>query len=60
MAEPLRNVLWGEHSIAVLLPGGEEPIKVVVAVEARLLGIGLSGWRFQHTRLQPPDCVPNG
>ncbi len=35
MAEPLRNVLWGEHSIAVLLPGGEEPIKVVIAVEAR-------------------------
>lgn len=28
IAEPLRNVLWGEHSIAVLLPGGQEPIQV--------------------------------
>ena len=27
LAEPLRNVLWGEHKISVLLPGGQEPIK---------------------------------
>ncbi len=27
-AAPLRNVLWNQHRIAVLLPHGEEPIKV--------------------------------
>ena len=27
-AQPLRNVLWGQHNISVLLPEGEEPIKV--------------------------------
>ena len=26
-ATPLRNVLWGDHRISVLLPSGEEPIK---------------------------------
>jgi len=29
LAEPLRTVLWGEHSISVLLPGGAEPIKAL-------------------------------
>ena len=28
-ASPIRNVLWGDHKVAVLLPKGEEPIKVV-------------------------------
>ena len=28
LAEPLRNALWGAHKIAVLLPHGQEPIKV--------------------------------
>ena len=27
-ASPIRNVLWGAHKVAVLLPKGEEPIKV--------------------------------
>lgn len=27
-ARPLRNVLWGDHKMSVLLPSGEEPIKV--------------------------------
>ena len=27
-APPIRNVLWGAHKVAVLLPAGEEPIKV--------------------------------
>lgn len=27
-ADPLRTVLWGQHRLAVLLPHGEEPIKV--------------------------------
>ena len=27
-ASPIRNVLWGAHKVAVLLPEGEEPIKV--------------------------------
>ena len=27
-APPIRNVLWGAHKVAVLLPQGEEPIKV--------------------------------
>ena len=27
-APPIRNVLWGAHKVAVLLPKGEEPIKV--------------------------------
>ena len=27
-ASPIRNVLWGAHKVAVLLPQGEEPIKV--------------------------------
>ena len=29
VASPLRNVLWGEHSISVLLPQGSEPIKAL-------------------------------
>ena len=29
LADPLRTVLWGEHSLAVLLPGGMEPIKAL-------------------------------
>jgi superfamily II DNA/RNA helicase len=29
LADPLRTVLWGEHSLAVLLPGGMEPIKAM-------------------------------
>eukprot|EP00891_Asterochloris_glomerata_P003480 jgi/Astpho2/3480/Aster-08115 len=28
-AQPLRNVLWGQHNISVLLPEGEEPIKAL-------------------------------
>ena len=27
-AQPIRNVLWGQHNVTVLLPQGEEPIKV--------------------------------
>lgn len=27
-ADPLRTALWGQHRLAVLLPHGEEPIKV--------------------------------
>ena len=27
IAEPLRNIFWGKHSISVLLPDGLEPIK---------------------------------
>ena len=27
IATPLRNVLWGDHRMSVLLPSGEEPIK---------------------------------
>jgi superfamily II DNA/RNA helicase len=27
LSDPLRTVLWGEHAISVLLPGGNEPIK---------------------------------
>ena len=27
-ARPLRNVLWGDHKMSVLLPTGAEPIKV--------------------------------
>lgn len=27
IAEPLRNIFWGKHSISVLLPHGSEPIK---------------------------------
>ena len=30
-ASPIRNVLWGAHKVAVLLPQGEEPIKVTQA-----------------------------
>lgn len=26
-AQPIRNVLWGQHNVTVLLPQGEEPIK---------------------------------
>lgn len=29
LADPLRTVLWGEHAISVLLPGGIEPIKAL-------------------------------
>lgn len=28
LAAPLRNVLWGDHRISVLLPEGEDPIRV--------------------------------
>lgn len=28
-APPIRNVLWGAHKVAVLLPAGEEPIKAL-------------------------------
>lgn len=31
LAEPLRNVMWGEHKISVLLPGGEDPIRALHA-----------------------------
>lgn len=27
-ARPLRNVLWGDHKMSVLLPSGAEPIVV--------------------------------
>ena len=27
-AVPLRSGLWGEHTLSVLLPGGEEPLQV--------------------------------
>lgn len=27
-SNPLRTALWGEHKLAVLLPHGDEPIKV--------------------------------
>lgn len=27
-AAPLRAALWGDHTLSVLLPGGEEPTKV--------------------------------
>ena len=40
LADPLRNVLWGKHSISVLLPDGLEPIKALHAFrdnEATLL-----------------------
>ncbi|KAK9856421.1 hypothetical protein WJX84_004394, partial [Apatococcus fuscideae] len=30
-AAPLRNVLWNQHRIAVLLPHGEEPIKALTS-----------------------------
>ena len=26
-AAPLRAALWGDHTLSVLLPGGEEPIQ---------------------------------
>lgn len=29
LADPLRTVLWGEHSLSVLLPEGVEPIKAL-------------------------------
>lgn len=29
LSDPLRTVLWGEHSISVLLPEGSEPIKAL-------------------------------
>lgn len=29
LSDPLRTVLWGEHAISVLLPGGTEPIKAL-------------------------------
>jgi superfamily II DNA/RNA helicase len=29
LSDPLRTVLWGEHAISVLLPGGNEPIKAL-------------------------------
>ena len=29
-AQPIRNVLWGQHNVTVLLPQGEEPIKVSI------------------------------
>lgn len=29
LSTPLRNVLWGEHAISVLLPQGSEPIKAL-------------------------------
>ena len=28
-AMPLRSGLWGEHTVSVLLPHGEEPIQVI-------------------------------
>lgn len=31
LSDPLRTVLWGEHAISVLLPGGTEPIKALHA-----------------------------
>ena len=29
ISDPLRTVLWGDHAISVLLPGGMEPIKAL-------------------------------
>ena len=35
-AGPLRNVLWGQHSLSVLLPHGEEPIQVPLSIDTIL------------------------
>lgn len=31
---PLRSGLWGDHTVSVLLPHGEEPIQVISHDEA--------------------------
>ena len=36
-APPIRNVLWGAHKVAVLLPKGEEPIKVIIKLPFTLV-----------------------
>lgn len=61
-AQPLRNVLWGQHNISVLLPEGEEPIKV--GRVSCLLGKTRSGIKQaqillpwpQSTRVPPGPC----
>ena len=54
LAEPLRNVLWGEHTLAVLLPGGQEPIQVRASLWAFALcpcqGPPLKGSQPPHRR----------
>ena len=37
VATPLRNVLWGEHRMSMLLPSGEEPIKARAAAPSTLI-----------------------
>ena len=39
-AQPIRNVLWGQHNVTVLLPQGEEPIKVSTRTMACLHSLG--------------------
>lgn len=37
-ATPLRNALWGKHKLAVLLPHGDEPIKVTFVLSTSKTG----------------------
>ena len=44
-ASPLRSALWGVHKLAVLLPSGLEPIKVLPPMHSASQVCSLGCWK---------------
>lgn len=68
VADPLRTVLWGEHAISVLLPGGTEPIKalhsfrdnqttLLIATPAAARGLDLPAVSHVYNLSPPTDAA---
>ena len=62
-ADPLRTALWGQHTLSVLLPHGEEPIKVSMetsndrAETAAMPADGFVGLCLMHKRGAPQQST---
>ena len=56
-ASPIRNVLWGAHKVAVLLPKGEEPIKVDFYLLASFRSLLVLGSFLTGQRHLPPCSI---
>lgn len=68
LSDPLRTVLWGEHAISVLLPGGNEPIKalhsfrdnqttLLLATPAAARGLDLPAVSHVYSLSTPTDAA---
>jgi len=66
IAEPLRNIFWGKHSISVLLPDGSEPIKslhafrdnktsLLIATASSSRGLDLPAVTHVYSTFVPPE-----